>query len=253
MLDGYEKTSFEAPNADGKTLRHDVYSRGAGPVAVLIQELPGIGQEMLRLADLFVARGFRVVMPHLFGPLGRTSMAGNLGRVFCMRREFAVFRSDRTSPVVAWLRRLCQHLRTLHDVPGVGVIGMCLTGNFALALMVDDAVLAGVASQPSLPLQSSGALHISEEDVVTIRGRLDALGPMMALRFEGDSLCGRARFEAIDRRFNDDKERVRLRTMPGRGHSVLTLDFVDREGHPTHAALHEVFTYFEQQLAGLEG
>ena len=230
-------------------MTHDVYRKGEGPVVVLIQELPGIGRATLALADQLEEAGFSVVLPHLFGPLGRVSMLGNLGRVFCMRKEFALFSKGGTSPVVAWLRALCEQLRVERGVPGVGVIGMCLTGNFALALMADDSVLAAVASQPSLPLQSQSALHLSDEDVVTIRRRLDEVGPMLALRFEGDRFCAPERFAAIDRAFNDDAERVRLRTMPGRGHSVLTLDFVDEAGHPTRQAMEEVLDYFGERLA----
>jgi len=250
MLDGYTRTRFSAPSARGATLQHDVYARGEGPVVVLIQELPGIGPETLRLADRLVERGFSVVLPHLFGPLGRLSMKGNLVRVMCMRKEFALLASRRTSPVVAWLRALCRSLKDERGVPGVAVIGMCLTGNFAMALMVDDAVLAGVASQPSLPLHDQSALHLADEDVAVIRERLDRLGPMMALRFAGDRLCAPARFEAIDGAFNDDRERVRLRTMPGPGHAVLTLDFVDEDGHPTKEAFEEVVSYFEGALSG---
>ncbi len=249
MLDGYTRSSFSAPSSKGATLRHDVYARGDGPVVVLVQELPGIGPETLRLADRLVERGFSVVLPHLFGPLGRLSMKGNLARVICMRREFALLASRRTSPVVAWLRALCRSIKEERGVPGVAVIGMCLTGNFAMALMVDEAVLAGVASQPSLPLHDQSALHLADADIAVIRERLDRLGPMMALRFEGDSLCAPARFAAIDAAFNDDRERVRLRTMPGPGHAVLTLDFVDEDGHPTRDAFEELVGYFEDALA----
>jgi dienelactone hydrolase len=250
MLQGYDKTTFEASIGAGAPVRHDVYARGDGPVVVIVQELPGIGRAALHLADRFVERGFRVVMPHLFGPLGRVSMVGNLVRVFCLRREFTVFRAGGTSPVVTWLRALCRAVRDERGVPGVGVIGMCLTGNFAMSLMADDSVLGGVASQPSVPLVRPGALHMSAQDVVDIRARLDEVGPMMALRFDGDRLCGPARFAAIDAAFNDDAERVRLRTLRGRGHSVLTLDLVDEEGHPTHEALQEVLAYFEERLGG---
>ena len=36
--------------------------------------------------------------------------------------------------------------------PGVGAVGMCFTGSFALAMMTEPAVVAPVLSQPSLPL-----------------------------------------------------------------------------------------------------
>jgi len=247
-MEGFERRTFSARLRDRRELIHDVYSRGDGPPIIVIQELPGIGPETLALADRLVASGFRVVMPHLFGPLGQTSMVGNLGRVMCMRREFRVFAHDETSPVVDWLRALAADVAAETSAPGVGVIGMCLTGNFAISMMVDESVLAAVASQPSMPFGSQASLHMSEVDVEAARRRLDAHGPMLAFRFEGDHLCAAKKFAAIDRKFNDDRERVRLETLPGRGHSVLTIDFVDEEGHPTQAAMARVLDYFHDKL-----
>ena len=191
-----------------------------------------------------------VVLPHLFGPLGRTSLLGNSLRVMCMRREFAIFAKNQASPVVDWLRALCAKLKADHGVNGVATIGMCLTGNFAISLMADDAVLAGVASQPSMPIGDQTTLHMSLRDVEEVRTKLDAVGPMKAYRFEGDKLCTAEKFKAIGDAFNDDKERVQLGTIPGPGHSVLTLDFVDEEGHPTREAFEDIVGYFEKSLAG---
>ena len=248
-MEGYSSRRFTAPLADKKDLSHDVYERGEGPVVVIIQELPGIGQETLQLADQFVQEGFRVLLPHLFGPLGRTSLLGNTARVFCMRREFRIFERHQTSPIVAWLRALCQDARTRYGVAGVGTIGMCLTGNFAISLMADDAVLGGVASQPSLAIRDNESLHMSEQDVATVRTAIDRKGNALAYRFEGDKLCTASKFESYRRRFNDDAERIRLTTLPGPGHSVLTLDFVNEHGHPTRAALDEIMVYFRERLS----
>lgn len=245
----YQKTSFTAPLASGKPVTHDLYTRGEGPPVVLIQELPGIGKETLRLADRLVEQGFKVVMPHLFGPLERTSMFGNTVRVFCMRREFRIFRSNRSSPIVDWLRALCREVKEQAGVEGVGVIGMCLTGNFAISLMGDESVLASVASQPALPIMKQEALHMSPEEVAATKRHIDETAPIMALRFEGDGLVTEQKFSCLHDVFNEqDKERIRLKTLPGKGHSVLTLDFVDEAGHPTREALKEVIEYFSSQL-----
>ncbi len=248
VMEGYEVRSFTAPIRGGRSVTHDVYERGAGPPVVVIQELPGIGPETLRLADRLVEAGHRVVLPHLFGPLGRVSMLGNPVRVLCMRREFHLFERNRSSPIVDWLRELCRSVRRRQGVPGVGVIGMCLTGNFAISLMADDSVLAAVASQPSMPMLGPGALHMSEEETARARRRLDLLGPMLGLRFAGDRLCSAKKFKTLARRFNDDAERIRLTVLPGRGHSVLTLHFVDRQGEPTFEALQSVLAYFKEKL-----
>ena len=249
MLNGYTKTEFGARTSAGHGIVHDVYTRGSGPVVLVIQELPGIGPSTLTLAERLVESGFTVVLPHLFGPIGKISLVGNLARVFCMRREFRLFEKNASSPIVDWLRRLCQHTRAEHQVSGVGVIGMCLTGNFAISLMADDSVLAGVASQPSMPvIVDPHSLHMSPQEVSHARSKLDQVGPMLAYRFAEDKICKAEKFSAIDKTFNDDKQRIKLTTIPGPGHSVLTLDFVAGDGSPTQQALDEIVGYFGTRL-----
>ncbi len=248
MLEGFDSRAFSAPIGTGDAVTHDVYSKGdASRCVVIIQELPGIGPETISLANTFVERGFRAVLPHLFGPLGRVSMLGNTARVFCMRKEFKLFSANESSPVVDWLKALCQDLRAAHGAEAVGVIGMCLTGNFAISLMADDSVLAGVASQPSMPLFKQDALHMTDAEADAARARLDEHGPMMALRFTEDPLCTGRKFKAISERFNDDKERVRLVELPGKGHSVLTLDLI-QGGEPAAQVLEDVLAYFTDKL-----
>jgi len=244
----YSKRTFTAPIAGGFNVSHDVYTAGHGPLIVIIQELPGIGPQTLALAARLRDAGFTTVLPHLFGPLGKVSKVGNLVRVMCMRREFRLLEKHGSSPIVDWLRALCQELRVVHGVNGVATIGMCLTGNFAISLIGDDSVLAGVASQPSLPIRDQAALHMSAEDVGKIKSRLDSTQPMLAYRFAKDPLCTATKFDALDRAFNTDRERIRLRTLPGGGHSVLTLDFVDSAAHPTTQALAEIIGYFRSAL-----
>ena len=249
QISAFEKDIFTATTSDGHDICHTVFRRGSGAPVVLIQELPGIGQETLALADRLICAGFEVILPHLFGPVGKTSIAGNLLRVMCLRKEFRLLASDRSSPIVDWLRALCRKVRDERKCAGVGVIGMCLTGNFAISLIGDDSVLAAVASQPAMPFFTQGALHMTPEAVAHSRAALDAKGPMQVLRFEGDPLCTAAKSECIKRAFNDDgTTRVKEVTLPGKGHSVLTLDFVDEAGHPTRVALDGVVAYFDQHL-----
>jgi len=250
MLESFSKRVFSAPLQDGSLISHDVYTKGDDPACVvIIQELPGIGPETIALANTFVERGFRVVLPHLFGPLGKVSLAGNLARVLCLRREFALLSSNKSSPIVDWLRALCAELSEQPGIRGIGVIGMCLTGNFAISLIAEDSVQAGVASQPSMPIFKAKDLHLSAEEVKASRQALDTKGPMIALRFEKDPLCTAEKFTAIDQAFNDDRERVKLIEIPGKGHSVLTLDFI-KGGQPTEQALNSISQYFAKQLKG---
>lgn len=249
-IDKYAKSSFTASASNGHVIEHDVYQRGEGPPVILIQELPGIGKAMLRLADEFVVKGFTVVLPHLFGPIGRVSIAGNFARVFCMRREFNLFTANKNSPIVDWLRALCQETRNVNEVPGVGVIGMCLTGNFALSLMADDSVLAAVASQPAMPIARQSSLDIAPDTIAAAKARIDKRVPAKAYRFEGDPLVTDKKFGCIHENFNGDGvTRVELTVLPGPGHSVLTLDFVDEQDHPTRKALDDIIDYFKEQLA----
>ncbi len=230
--------------AGGRMLERDVYTLGSGPVVLVIQELPGIEVETVRFARRLVERGFTVVLPHLVGPLGKNTTNANLLQVICVRREFRIFARGEASPVVDWLKALCRRLRDDHGGNRIGVVGMCLTGNFAISLMADDAVFAAVSSQPSLPILGEDHLHMASEEVVAIRRKLDEVGPMKAYRFEGDRLCSARRFDAIDAAFNDDGgQRIEMNTLPGNGHAVFTHDFVDEAGHPTREALDEVAAY----------
>ncbi len=165
-----------------------------------------------------------------------------------MRREFSLFSKQKTSPVVRWLGALCVEAKQRYQVDGVGVIGMCLTGNFAISLMANDAVLAAVASQPSLPLANSKALHMSPQDIAGIRQGLDEKGAMLAFRFAGDKLCTQAKFDALETAFNDDHERIKLNNIQGNKHSLLTVHFIDQAGSPTDKALQQVMGYFKKRL-----
>lgn len=248
-ISDFEKSSFSASTVKGHVITHDIYRKGTGAPIVLIQELPGIGKETLRFAEKLIDAGFEVILPHLFGPLEKTSMAGNLVRVFCMRKEFSLFQSNKSSPIVDWLRALCADIKTTLDVKGVGVVGMCLTGNFAISLMDEGSVLAAVSAQPAMPFHKQDALHMSSDEVEAIKIEIDKKAPVKAYRFAGDSISSEKKFQCIHESFNTDgKNRVELNTLPGKGHSVFTLDFVDEQGHPTHSALSEVVGYFSHQL-----
>lgn len=251
QIEAYRKEVFSFTMRNDRLAVHDVYTLGSGTkLVIIIQELPGIGQETLALSDHFVENGYTVVLPHLFGPIGKTSMVGNLARVFCMRKEFTMFSKNKSSPITDYLAGLCTLMKKRHQVKGVAVIGMCLTGNFAISLMANDAVLAGFASQPSLAIMKQDSLHMSDHEITLVKNKLDKVGPMHCGRFEGDTLCTAQKFDLLDRTFNtDENERMILHQLPGKGHSILTLDFVDKDDHPTNKALAEIIQYFDAQLS----
>ena len=134
-------------------------------------------------------------MPHLFGPIGKTSIAGNLARL-CLRKEFHLLSRDRSSPITDWIRQLCRHIRDESGTDGVGIIGMCLTGNFAIQLIGDESVLA-VHLTASHAFFKQGSLHMSPADIEQSRQALDSKGPMRLLRFDNDPLCTAAKSACI--------------------------------------------------------
>ena len=148
---GFEVTSF---THGGRT--HEVYRAGTGSAVVVVHEMPGLHPGVTKFGQRLVDAGFRVYLPSLFGrpgaPFGGSEMRRTLRQV-CVSREFHLL-ADRTPPVVTWLRALAAEAHTECGGPGVGAVGMCFTGGYALAMAVEPAVLAPVLSQPGVPFGS---------------------------------------------------------------------------------------------------
>jgi dienelactone hydrolase len=179
-------------------ISHPIYSAGSGRTVVILHELPGMIEQCLDLG-LILAERFRVHLPLLLGEPGKWAMAMNVARL-CVSREIHAFAANRTSPLVDWLRALCQKLKNDSGEAGIGVVGMCLTGGFALALVADEAVLAPVVAQPSLPLLvHKAALGISPEHQEAIRKRAARLGPgcVLALRYAEDRIAAQQKIDTI--------------------------------------------------------
>lgn len=215
-LPGFERFEF----ADGG-LAKPVYRRGRGPAVVLIHELPGLSAECVDLAARLAGEGFTIYMPLLFGePLGRYGVKPLAWG--CVWREFDFLGRRESRPITDWLRALAR--KAAAETGGkVGAIGMCFTGCFALTMMMDEEVVAPVLSQPSPPGLSASNLGLRgrELDNAKLRAAEEKI-PVLGFRFEGDSLCKSARFEALTEAFADAFEPV---VLPGRGHSVLTYHF----------------------------
>ncbi|MFP2923622.1 dienelactone hydrolase family protein [Pyxidicoccus sp. 3LG] len=244
-----------------------VYTAGAGPAVIVMAEMPGISPRVARFARWVRHAGFTVWMPSLFGRDGAVPTAKEGRAVFervCISREFRAFASNESSPVTAWLRALAAHAHAECGGPGVGAIGMCFTGNFALSMMLEKSVLAPVLSQPSLPLNEPAGLEIAPEELARVRRRLeDEDLTVLAYRFEGDAFCRAERFAAYQRALGD---RFHARVLPDTAagpksqrpddffqfiptpHSVLTVHLIDREGEPTAAARDEVLAFFRRRL-----
>jgi dienelactone hydrolase len=258
MHDDLADFTRETFSHDG--LSRSVYRLGKGRGVVLMHEIPGITPEAAELARRLAEAGYSVLMPSLFGtpgkPFGKRYVAAEMARV-CIAGEFATLATNRSGPIVDWLRALCRAAHAELGGPGVGVIGMCFTGNFALALMADPSVMAPIASQPSLPFLRPAELHVSADELVQIRDRARREGvPLLGLRFTGDVICPAARFQRLRSELGDRFEGIEIDSSPGNkhgirrlAHSVLTLDFVDREGHPTRVAMDRVLGFLKERLS----
>jgi dienelactone hydrolase len=265
-LGAYTKTEF---TYDGKT--RAVYRRGSGPAVLVIAEMPGITPKVIGFADRVVELGCTAVLPHLFGEPGRDPYKGGPARAIpyvlssivpaCVSRDFHAIATGRTSPVIEWLKALARHEHAACGGPGVGVIGMCFTGGFALAMAVDDSVLAPVLSQPSLPFPTSKKarrdLGMSDADLGKVKARF-AKEPdlcVLGMRFTGDKVVPGERFahlrEALGDRFvgiEIDSSKGNEFGIPTNAHSVVTEHLVDEPGHPTQEALHKVLDLFRSRL-----
>lgn len=210
--------------ADG--VSHPTYRKGSGPGVIVIHEIPGLTPEVIGFAEEVVAAGFTVVLPHLFGEPEAPMSPGSIARVLpkvCVSREFTTMATGRTSPVAGWLRSLARSLHGELGGPGVGALGMCFTGGFALAMMVDDSVAAPVLAQPSLPFpvgrKRAADLNLSPADLADVRARAAGGCQVLGLRYRDDPAVG-TRFDTLTEEIGDAFIRVEL---PGKGHSTLTV------------------------------
>jgi dienelactone hydrolase len=241
----------------GKT--RPVFVSGQGPAVIVMAEMPGIYPHVARFARWVREAGFTVFMPNLFGRPGRpVTLPYGLGVMAraCISREFRAFAANRSSPVIDWLRALAAHAHPLCGGRGVGAIGMCFTGNFALSLMLEPAVRAPVLSQPSLPIGQRGGMHIAPEELAEVTARLQREDlPVLAYRFEGDAFCRAERFAAYREALGD---RFVGRVLPDSAanpeapmknpHSVVTCHLIDRAGEPTVHARDEILDFFRTRL-----
>jgi dienelactone hydrolase len=245
----------------GKT--RDVYRTGSGPAVIVISEIPGITPKTAEFGRRVASIGCTAVLPHLFGTPGAEPTAANSMKVVaqaCISREFATLARRRTSPITAWLRALARSAHSECGGPGVGAIGMCLTGGFALAMTVDEIVLAPVLSQPSLPFplgaERKADVGVSDSDLARARQRCeDEDLCVLGLRFSGDRVSPAERFQRLRTELGDHFVAVEIDSSSNNSegyrsaaHSVLTEDLRDEPGSATRAALDQVLDLFRSKL-----
>jgi len=242
-----------------------VHVVGAGPAVIVMPEMPGISPHVARFARWVRDAGFTIYMPSLFGRDGAVPdlVEGPvILRQACASAEFRAFAANKPVPVTRWLRALARLAHAECGGPGVGAIGMCFTGNFALTMMLEPAMLAPVVSQPSLPFNDPAAIHMAPEELVAVRRRLDRDDlTVMGYRFAGDRYCTAQRFAAYAEALGD---RFVARVLPDSAanpapppffaqvvacpHSVVTAHLIDEAGQPTVAARDEILGFFARRL-----
>jgi dienelactone hydrolase len=242
-----------------------VHVAGGGPAVIVMTEMPGISPHVARFSRWVRDAGFTVYMPSLFGRDGAVPGVEEGTATFrraCVSAEFRAFAANESSPVTVWLRALARLAHEQCGGRGVGAIGMCFTGNFALTMMLEPAMLAPVLSQPSLPLDDPAGLEIAPQELAAVRARLEREDlTVMAYRFKGDKFCRAQRFAAYSQALG---ERFVGRVLPdsaanieappffedvvGRPHSVVTAHLIDEAGQPTLAARDEILAFFAERL-----
>ncbi|WP_310531311.1 dienelactone hydrolase family protein [Novosphingobium sp.] len=253
-LDDFEKRQVTLL---GKTRR--VYVAGTGPAVIVMSEIPGISPYVARFARWVRDAGLTVFMPSLFGEDGVLPGNGKamltLARA-CISKEFRAFSSNASSPVTQWLRALAAEAHKECGGKGVGAIGMCFTGNFALSMMLEKSVVAPVMSQPSMPMHNPAGLAIDPVELAAVKARMEAEDlTVLAYRFDGDSFCRAERFAAYSEALGD---RFIGKVLPDSAanpdaplktpHSVVTLHLIDEAGQPTVQARDEILSFFRARL-----
>lgn len=239
LLDSWTPGSH---TADGHT--HDTFKKGSGPGVIVIHEVPGVIPEVVEFAEEVVARGHTVVLPNLFGTPGRKASVpyavATIGKL-CVNREFTKLALGRTTPIALWLRSLARALHEELGGPGVGVVGMCFTGGYALAMLADAPVAAPVLAQPSTPFalgrRRSSDLGLSPADLASVRAKVAGGCEVLGLRYTDDPAVGR-RFDTLRRELGDRFIAVEF---PGRKHSTLTV-------HRQQAGVERVLDFFTEKL-----
>jgi dienelactone hydrolase len=222
-LEGWTSSSFTAA---GYT--REVYRKGVGPGVIVVHELPGITPKVAEFAEEVVAAGFTVLMPSLVGTPGREVSSGYLATAMlkvCIAKEFTNMAMQQTSPIIGFLRALARNLHQEVGGAGVGAVGMCFSGGFALGMMVDDIMIAPVLSQPSMPFPVGTArgadLNLSPDDRLVVARRAAEGCQVLGLRFTEDKAVG-TRFDSLKELLGHSFIAVELPSNKPSDHSVLT-------------------------------
>jgi dienelactone hydrolase len=225
---------------------------GDRPV-MLLHEIYGVSTKLVNFARLIAGAGFKVYMPVLYGsPIpqggGTTDRAKRILEFLCVAREFRLLASYESGPWTPWLRQLVAQACAECHAKGAGVIGLCLTGNFALSMACDPQVLAPVLAEPSLPFWPADGLHVTPQELIEVKRRIKDDGlQVRAYRYATDTICKAARFAKLETELGPGFQGT---TIPATSkvHSVFTEDLCDESGRPRHGEIQEVISFLNAKL-----
>jgi len=203
------------------------------PGIVLFHELPGLTHHDRMLGARLVCEGFHVYMPLMFGDVDQSNTA--LGRRQACdpgangHPRFWCSNGAGEHPILGdWLRDAVKTIGADHRP--IAVIGMCLTGTFALSLAHAANVTVAVLAQPTLPF---GFLKAADLDVpqdtlkIAIRDLADRQAGVFLVRARFDVISTSDKVErlrvALRRAAPDGLRDVYIRQVAGFRHSVLTV------------------------------
>lgn len=234
---------------------HTVYFAGEGPPIIIIHELPGLTVESFHFAERLIRHGYSAYIPHLFGNINKKQTILNFTKL-CISKEFKIFARNETSPIVDWLRSLSAELFSKHKGRGVGAIGMCITGSFAIPLLINSPVIAPVLSQPAAPIQSAGnhlgfhkrSFGISKIDLKLAKEKvINEKLEIKIYRFKHDNLSPIEKINSFKEYFGNDLINYYELPTIKPCHSVFVHDF-EEDPTETNKALEDLINFYNQYL-----
>lgn len=253
---------FQVEQFSHAGVTHDVYTAGEGPCVLIASEIPGITPEVIRFAQDLMAAGFSVALPSLFGVPGKEPSAGRIAWTVaraCISSEFHAMAMRDTSKATEWLRALARKLHAARGGPGIGFVGMCFTGGFGLAMLLDDAVIAPVLSQPSLPFpigaKRKASTGLDEKQLTVVAQRAAEGCAVLGLRFTGDPMVPAERFATLHEALGENFIGIEIQSpdpdngISKKAHSVLTEERSDSPGHPTKESFDRVVAFLAERLS----
>lgn len=230
--------------------RDVLVSQTEGRPVIIMHEIFGLSPTVVEFARLVVAEGFKVYAPVMFGQTDPP--VKKMAPITCLVGEFKALSVNGPGKWADWIRDLAEQVFKTHGGPpggrGVGVIGLCLTGNLALSATLSPVVTGPVMSEPSLGLLPSG-LHVSKAELANAKRRTQS-GELTirGYRYEKDWICPAAKFARLDKEFGHGFDGTTIPADDKELHSVFTEHLRDENGNFRHGELATLIAYLRKSI-----